>query len=474
MGLKSFISIAISTFSITALARTTVTFNALEKWNYRPSDETFWTQIQFDLKNNNLTRLQDLLHLQIKKNKDSLKEAEALNALNIVCKSQNLLVCQFINSFKILTQFPGSDPSYLAIETIETLHKQFDWTHGKLYELISVGSFQQAPTHLIAYLNYIAKNRINEKNAQSYWAFLEIYEDLLRGLEKSNPKNVIQQLQSLMEKPDFPQELQNKYVLALARLYFELGDFNLALKMYQRLDLKEDQQYQIMYERAWAHYWRGEHMVTLGILHTLRSPDYKMNLHPDTYLLEMLSLRSICQFDMAKSTAARFDKLFKKTINQIKTNQNINQNLDLAKVASNDRSLNAYIQILRRIQIELEKIKQSQILTNESKSLIRSQYKEFETQLFKEVSIIYERELDSLSREFISINEQVKLLDYLIGLDKSAQSKEINAISIIDDDQISKKSSFKVLYWPFLGEYWIDETNRYQVQVENLCGEFKR
>lgn len=447
-----------------------VNFVPIDKWSYQPIDDVFWTQTQFDLKNSNLTRMQDLTHQQIKKQSNSIKGAEALMALVNLCQTFDLQICQLTLSLKVLNLFPGSEASYLALQTLEDLHQRLDWIHLKAYEIVSGGNFQQAPANLLPYLNYLAKNKIVSPSGNNYWDQLLNLEQKMQSLHSTPVKNLIAELQATQQNSDTHPKIKQKVTLQLARLHFENFDYNKALTLYDSVTSLPHEEHQILYEKAWTYFWLNRYSETLGNLHTLRAPLYQLYLYPDTYLLEILSLRALCQHQMAKNAARRFDIQFKSTLNHIKSNQRLDQNFQLAQVISTDRSLNIYIQLIQKLKLESDSLQANPKLTKQSLTFLKKLYQDTEAQFLKELKILYHPSLNFHAREFIDLNEQIKLLDYLIGLDQNLVSKKMASNTVKMDTE--PKVTFQLLHWPFESEYWIDEISHYQVFVQDQCGDF--
>ncbi|MBU0552215.1 hypothetical protein KKF91_20470 [Myxococcota bacterium] len=92
------------------------------------------------------------------------------------------------------------------------------------------------------------------------------------------------------------QEARRLALMGLARLFYEVGDFEVALYYYRRLPPDAPELGQAVFEAALAHLFRGDMHRALGALHATRSPLIRHPYHPELHLIRGAALLGLCRY----------------------------------------------------------------------------------------------------------------------------------------------------------------------------------
>jgi TolA-binding protein len=92
--------------------------------------------------------------------------------------------------------------------------------------------------------------------------------------------------------------------LAMARVFYELGYYDVSLFYYQKLPETSSRNARATYETAWAFFLKNDYKKALGVFHTLHSPYYDKWFFPDLYVLEATVYLNLCNFEKSKTALA--------------------------------------------------------------------------------------------------------------------------------------------------------------------------
>jgi tetratricopeptide (TPR) repeat protein len=122
-------------------------------------------------------------------------------------------------------------------------------------------------------------------------AALENFERAIRAGEKAEEQN---------------EEILQLGYLALARVFYEVGLYDVALYYYQKIPRDSARHAEAMFEKAWTYFQKNDLKRALGTFHTLDSPYYEQWYFPDLHILEATVYLNLCQFDYSKRALAEF------------------------------------------------------------------------------------------------------------------------------------------------------------------------
>lgn len=293
--------------------------------------------------------------------------------------------------------------------------------------------------------------------------------------------------------------------LAPARVYYQAKKWDTATNFYRLVPRDTLQWHDALFEMSWAMMRSGQFRSASSNFHTLHSPYYEDQYAPEGLLLRAIVYLYICRYDEMEKVLDLFDKIYKPVLS------NINKML-----SRSDDSRLYWDEIKRAMDIEKEN-KEKKIFKRLDDIVISSLMKqpliksnlnyyqalEEEEKLMKKLGtgwqqsamgrfsqrIIDRRQASTrdlvgklarnhllkMKSELRDFFEQGDFLKYeMVSGKKETVGKEI-AGKKIPRKQITDDASRNFFitngfeYWPFQGEYWLDELGNYHYVGVQAC-----
>ena len=111
-------------------------------------------------------------------------------------------------------------------------------------------------------------------------------------------------------EPGGNEEILQLGYLALARTWYEVGLYDVALYYYQKIPHQSSRNAEATFEQAWTYFVKNDFRRALGTFHTLHSPYFQKWYFPDLYILEATVYVNLCKFDKASIAMAEFQERF--------------------------------------------------------------------------------------------------------------------------------------------------------------------
>jgi tetratricopeptide (TPR) repeat protein len=109
------------------------------------------------------------------------------------------------------------------------------------------------------------------------------------------------------KKPGLVRDLAH---LALARIAYEVGNYDGAAFYYRKVDAPSTKVARAQYELGWAYFQRGDYSRALGTFHGLHGPFFARDYFPDLYVLEATVYLNLCHFAAAKEAVSVYRKFY--------------------------------------------------------------------------------------------------------------------------------------------------------------------
>lgn len=294
--------------------------------------------------------------------------------------------------------------------------------------------------------------------------------------------------------------------LALARVYYQGKKWDRSIGYYRAIPRDTIQWHDAIFEMSWAMLRSGQYFRSaLSNFHSLHSPFYEEIYSPESLLLRAIVYLYICRYDEMEKTLELFDRIYhpvqsnvskmlersdsskmywdevKRGYENVKANKE-NKN----KMRLNDMVITA---VLRNNQIranlhyysmledEEKKMSglggdwQSGAIGKFSKRIIERRKASTEDLIGK----LARNHLLKMKSELRDFFEQSDFLKYemvsgkkeVVG--KELVGKNIPHKQIVDDSSRNFFISNGYEYWPFQGEYWLDELGNYHYVGVQAC-----
>lgn len=121
----------------------------------------------------------------------------------------------------------------------------------------------------------------------------------------------------LMKAPNNPVS-EDLMTMTAARLLFQNGFLDAAIKYYQRIGKKSDYWFDAQEEMAWSFIRKGEPQNSIAITKTLVAPNFAAEVGPETFFLRSLSQLKVCDYPSVVETLNSFRNRFKPRVATLK------------------------------------------------------------------------------------------------------------------------------------------------------------
>ena len=135
---------------------------------------------------------------------------------------------------------------------------------------------------------------------------LQADESALTGESVPVGKGVEQLPEEVVLADDVDIEITNEAKLALARVLYELEDFDRAYRYYREIEAQEVNLSDVIFEEAWAKYRQGDYKKAMGRLVAFSAPSFQGLFQPEQYILQALIYMQYCHYNAAQETVISF------------------------------------------------------------------------------------------------------------------------------------------------------------------------
>lgn len=483
MAINHFLILFILKFIICGTIVQAQTFIGIPNWRYIPSDQNLGKQLE-DLDSKNYKKAEkDLIKKALDQRvfeKGNVEEGEARMILAKVCLKNNMPFCAYSLGLTTLRDFPGSMPALWALETIEKIVMEQNFTEKNLKKIINSASFKEVSEALLPMVNfYVALDNAERAllpwvraaakkiGTENFWSLRWKYLLSLEIAKRSKPEQAAQRLESLLEESKNYKKINDLIKLQLARIKFELLDYTESLKLYSQIKAHGRLAGRILRERAWVYYAKGEYAETLGLLQSIKAPRYQLSDDPDQFLLEMLTYRKLCHFNATKIPAQTFLSRYGAAIEQVRQRRSVTENLKLMQLSFIKDSFSIEVETVGQI-IE-EKNKLVLLSWPESfKNELQKIYEQTSKEIREDVEIKLQKDWPDEALRLLQVADQIQLVDYLSNLDAFRIEKGFDKKKY--ESTLAPFNDFGLLYWPVRSdEYWLDELSNYKVLIKDQC-----
>ncbi len=295
-------------------------------------------------------------------------------------------------------------------------------------------------------------------------------------------------------------------MLGRARTLYQRKLFAEAIDAYREIPRDTEQWHDALFEVSWAYLQDGRFRSALSNFHSLHSPFYEEFYQPESLLLRAIVYHYICRYDEMEKTLGIFERIYgpvqKELRNVLGGNMSpialyreirkVDENFDLlkrtgkrqlaipflvARQVLREGDVRRSLSYIRALEREKKKIEQAPATWRDArvgryaKRVVERRMEA--TQVA--VGRLILRHLTRLQDELAGHMEQAGLvrIDMISGK-KEAVKKEIAGKGIVREsvDQEQDRSYYVQNgydYWPFTGEYWLDEIGNYHYVGVKAC-----
>lgn len=353
--------------------------------------------------------------------------------------------------------------------------------------------------------NYLKVLEINPKNENA------LYQLGLSQLRKGSVKQAyvyFEQLDSLYENKSVLDPKRGVVTLAIARTFYQAQQWKNAIEFYKEIPKNHEFYRQSQFELAWAQFRALNFRSSLSAIETLQTPFYETYYDPESLLLRMTILLFICQVEDMDAAISKYESLyvqFPATINNwLKSNASAADVLKLINLTNinlkavnngfkpphktelpfyfirtllEDKKLKTQLQLIAKVKKEKQQYQKSAFAKNKMLAGFFSKiYSNRLSNLQKNLITIFREAVTIRLKEIKEYNAQFALIKYESLNTKKEQLRLSARMTDKDKNKVANfsqninyytENGFR--YWPFQGEYWIDEIGNYQYVGVNRC-----
>jgi len=297
--------------------------------------------------------------------------------------------------------------------------------------------------------------------ARSKADYLLALHNVLDG-DVEGAQETIRGLRDATDDPELGRELD----LALARLHFELGEYDDAWTRYDALRSGEAPSADLLLEMAWTAWHLDRPGDVLGLVIALSAPSHRHRLLPERFTLRALVGRRLCQPAAVASARADFDAQLAPVLADVREGA-APWTVPALRTAALDRG-RALAHAHRSDQLNTERAQLKTLFGDELRAEVDGWY-EMALELGSprlERAVAAESEL--LLGELLAAEQGVQMLAHEQAVTQLRGRRRPSGLSELP---APPKRTADLAFFSFDGEYWTDELDDLVVRVEDRCVE---
>ncbi len=316
-----------------------------------------------------------------------------------------------------------------------------------------------------------AENHFKQIRKDTYYYYRYKHQMALYTLFEDDINKAIGKLEEI-EKADFEgEDLKNEIRKTLARLYYEIKEYEKADETYERISKSIAHQAENLFERSWAQYRLDEQEKAMGLLYAFKSPLYKNYFTPEYFLLKSLIYKGVCHYRRALSVIDEFRDHYQTSLTNIYERGKITENQSLLLVLLGKQrvgNLWKFIVLLEKEYAMIEDLDDPHL-----QKFLKKIYDIQIEQTKKEFRLLVTERYEEIANDLLEYEEKANLMAYEIGLDMYQRVYQYH----YDETKKKKKEKKKLslgmkhyyAFYPFQGEFWSDELDNYKVILKDKC-----
>jgi tetratricopeptide (TPR) repeat protein len=293
--------------------------------------------------------------------------------------------------------------------------------------------------------------------------------------------------------------------LSLARTFYSTGQFELAVKYFDRVSQDSYDWANSLFESSWANFMLKQkgYSKALGNIHTIQAPFFENYIKPES-IAEALTVKATiyfynCLYDRAAEAIAEFNEVYPQVFQELKklvTSSSDNGALyevavKIRKGTSGlpeqvergargvlgDLSLVKRFQYVEELDRELKQYDKAEAAWK-STNIAQTAFADLTLQkslAVNEAGDLARRRINRLTEELAQLIKRVIKIEYeILQGEKGALEQEVileqqrrdtGTKHAVDPLRVDDEHNI----WPFTGEYWRDELGYYRVRIVNKC-----
>lgn len=429
----------------------------------------------------------------------NLNQVAAFQFVDVIKSADQKWTRQAIEKLLIVTDRLGDETllnyaiQRIDVNQVPTQHR--DMLYYRLAEIKNkAGLFQEAAT------------LYSKVGSQSRYYYNAIYGRGLAQAEANQTDLALQSFQKLLDMRESSKVTDVNRVAAqmgIARVYYQKQNWEKAIEAYSKIPRDHIMWHDAMFEKTWAMLRGARFRSTLSNFQTLHSTYYEDAYIPETLLLRSIVYLYICKYDEMEKVLGLFESQYNPISNQINNflaRQNSTESyfveVNKAYIMKKDSEAKKSFQIpynaikhiaeegdVRRTYNYLRKINDEKKTIDENPNLKNTPIGTYAVRIINNrihsarssIGDMVKAHLMNMKVELRDLNQQASFIRYeMINGKKEFLKKRISGRSL-NEEQVDENQdrSFYVQngyqYYPFQGEYWLDEVGNYHYLGKQSC-----
>ncbi len=297
-------------------------------------------------------------------------------------------------------------------------------------------------------------------------------------------------------------------VMGKARVYYQAKQWDKSIEVYKSIPRDTESWHETLFESSWAMLRAEKFRSALSNFQSLHSPYYESYYMPESLILRSIIYLFICKYNEMEKVLNLFNKIYKPVYKKVKSylrntksyNVYYNDLVDVVRLYGKDSTSpklkkspmpiivarkigkeGDFNRTYRYIQKLIQEKNRVKGLTGAWKKSGIGKYADrvVKTRLIKarkKAGKIAKSHMIDLKTELFDLFEQESFVRYeMINSKKELIKKKVAGKEIQDNsEQRSRTRDYYIQngyeYWPFQGEYWLDELGNYHFVGTHSCG----
>lgn len=290
-----------------------------------------------------------------------------------------------------------------------------------------------------------------------------------------------QSLEGFRQLIDRRHSLDSKRMIMLAfmgaaRVFHEIQDYKAAIYHYNQVRQLESEFFEAVFEKGWSFYLNGDMNGALGATLTFQSPYFESAFYPEAVIVRAAAFFQLCYFDRASAYAQDSKRQWEPIQRQVRELANRDPRswlFDERLLKSVDKrvmgSLVADSKFRSALRAKIALEKELKALGGRREAALASQaLSAVKNRLVSETARVLRNadkgitdmlsQMDSMAIEILQASA-----NQILGRPPDEQAK----VKIIDLGNVDFDAL--VQFWPFKGEFWVDELGSYYYGLKSNC-----
>lgn len=429
----------------------------------------------------------------------SLNQVAAFQFVDVIRSGDQRWTRQAIEKLLIVTDRLGDETllnfaiQRIDVSQVPTQHR--DMLFYRLGEIkYKAGLFQEAAT------------LYGKVGSQSRYFYNALYGKGLSYAEANQTELALQTFQKLREMRETAKVTDMNRVsadMAIARVYYQKQNWDKAIESYAKIPRDHVMWHQAMFEKTWAMLRAARFRSTLSNFQTLHSTYYEDAYIPETLLLRSIVYLYICKYDEMEKVLGLFESQYgpintkiNQFLNQQSSAEAYFQEVNKAFIVKKDADAKKNFSIpynamkhvaeegdVRRMYNYLKKIGDEKKTIEENPNLKNTAIGSYSIRIINNrahsarnlIGDMAKAHLMNMRVELKDLHEQSSFIRYeMINGKKEFLKKKLSGRAL-NEEQVDENQdrSFYVQngyeYYPFQGEYWLDEVGNYHYLGKQSC-----